>query len=128
MRLIFRNVAVPGNAYYAGLLHSSYDWAYSTVPQPGAQGRSIGWPGGKVLGGSSAVNGMYQVRPSKVEVDTLAAMIGSDQWNWDSLFAAMKKGENFSEPSSEVKTAGNIEYNVANHGSTGPLHTTYPGL
>ena len=111
------------------MLYSSYDWQYQTVPQPGANNRAIAWPRGKVLGGSSAVNGMYQVRPSKVEVDLMASFVpGGDIWNWDSLYAAMKKGENFTAPSTDVQTEADIEFVAASHGTTGPLHVSYPGL
>lgn len=50
-------IDVPNNAYFSSLLGTSYDWAYVTEPQAGAGGRSLGWPRGKVLGGSTAVNG-----------------------------------------------------------------------
>ena len=69
-----------------------YDWAYETDPEPHMGGRRIPHARGKVLGGSSAVNGMYAVRPSKIEVDAWAGMVsGGDKWNWNSMFAEMKK-------------------------------------
>ena len=99
-----------------------------TVNQPNAANRQISWPRGKVLGGSSAVNGMYAVRPSKVEVDIWASMInGGDLWNWNSLFANMKKSENFTAPSSDVQQAGDIMYAASSHGTSGPVHVSYPG-
>lgn len=98
------------------------------MQQPQANNRDIDWPRGKVLGGSSAVNGMYMVRPSKLEVDAWAAMVdGGDKWNWNSLFASMKKSEDFTAPSDDVKQAGNIQYDPSSHGTTGPLHVSYPG-
>ena len=45
------------------------------MPQPGAANRAITWPRGKVLGGSSAINGLYAVRPSKLEVDAWGALV-----------------------------------------------------
>lgn len=119
---------IPGNAYYSSLLGSSYDWNYMTVQQPNAANRAISWPRGKVLGGSSAVNGLYAVRPSKLEVDAWAGMVsGGDIWNWNSLFAGMKKSENFTAPSQEIQTEGNIMYAPSSHGTTGPVHVSYPG-
>ena len=117
----------PANAYYNGLVGSSYDWHYTTVAQPGANNREITWPAGKLLGGSSAVNGMFQVRPSQLEIDTLAGLIGSDNFNWNSLYAAMKKGENFTAPDSAIQAEGGIQFTASSHGTTGMLHTTYPG-
>ena len=53
-------------AYYAGIPDTPYDWTYTTVQQPNAGGRC---PCGNVLRGSSAMNGMYHVRPNKTEID-----------------------------------------------------------
>ncbi|PSR72212.1 hypothetical protein PHLCEN_2v11919 [Hermanssonia centrifuga] len=122
------SIDIPGDAYYLSLLGTSYDWKYTTVPQAGGDNRVVPWARGKVLGGSSAVNGMYAVRPSKLELDTWAAMIdGGDQWNWNSMFADMKKSENFTAPSADIQAAGNIMYDASSHGTTGPLHVSYPG-
>ncbi|KAI0348729.1 hypothetical protein OH77DRAFT_1382974, partial [Trametes cingulata] len=98
---------VPLNAYYSGLPGAStaYDWQHATVKQPNANNRALPWPRGKVLGGSSAMNGMYTVRPSKIEVDAWAGLIGgegSSKWNWDALFANMKDSETFTPPSDEI--------------------------
>lgn len=86
---------IPGNAYYSSLLGTSYDWQYQTVPQANLKNRLIPWARGKVLGGSSAVNGMYLVRPSRIEVDSIAGLnanqTGASAWEWESLFLAMKK-------------------------------------
>ncbi|KAI0091378.1 GMC oxidoreductase [Irpex rosettiformis] len=124
------SVDTPANAYYQSLLGSSYDWGYTTTAQSGANGRTISWPRGKLLGGSSAVNGMYMVRPTKAEVDAWASLVpgGSDKWNWDSLFAGMQASETFSPPIDAVKQAGNIQFNTVSHGTSGPIHVTYPGF
>src|SRR5258707_2282651 len=57
--------------------------------------RQITWPMGKVVGGSSACNAMYLVRPSSIEVDVWHDLIkdldGHDAWTSDSFFAAMRK-------------------------------------
>ncbi|EKM50834.1 uncharacterized protein PHACADRAFT_264347 [Phanerochaete carnosa HHB-10118-sp] len=125
---VANSIDIPGNAYYSSLLGSSYDWNYQTVVQPNAANRQITWPRGKVLGGSSALNGMYAVRPSKLEVDAWGAMIpGGDKWNWNSLFANMKKSENFTAPSQEIQQEGNIMYDPSSHGTSGPVHVSYPG-
>lgn len=50
-------IDVPANAYFSSLLGTSYDWQFQTVAQPGAGGKALPWPRGKVLGGSTAVNG-----------------------------------------------------------------------
>ncbi|OBZ73613.1 Pyranose dehydrogenase 1 [Grifola frondosa] len=122
------SIDTPGNAYYTSLLGSSYDWSFTTVQQPQAGNRALSWPRGKVLGGCSALNGMYNVRPSQVEVDAWANMIdGGDKWNWDSMLAAMKKSETFTPPTDLVKAEANILYDASSHGTSGPLHVSYPG-
>ncbi|KAI0333342.1 GMC oxidoreductase [Cubamyces sp. BRFM 1775] len=123
-------INVPVNAYYSGLPGSSYDWQYTTVKQPNAGNRALPWPRGKVLGGSSAMNGMYTVRPSKIEVDAWSSLIGDDtnKWTWDALFDNMKDSETFTPPSSDVQQEGQIVFNAASRGTTGPVHATYPGF
>ncbi len=119
----------PVNAYYHGLPGSAYDWAYTTVTQPNAGNRSVSWPCGKLLGGSSAMNGMYHVRPSKIEVDAWSTLVnGTTKWNWDALFAGMKDSETFTPPTSDVQAIAKMEYNAASRGTNGPIHASYPGL
>lgn len=50
-------INTPDDAYFSSLLGGSYDWGYNTVAQPSAGNRAMYWPRGKVLGGSTAVNG-----------------------------------------------------------------------
>ncbi|OCH89264.1 hypothetical protein OBBRIDRAFT_732948, partial [Obba rivulosa] len=122
------SIDIPGNAYYSSLLGSSYDWAYTTVPQASAGNRTLPWPRGKVLGGSSAINGMYLVRPSAMEVNAWSGMVDdSSLWNWDNLFSAMKTSETFTPPSPQIQAEGNIMYENSSHGFSGPLHSSYPG-
>ncbi|TDL26525.1 alcohol oxidase [Rickenella mellea] len=128
------SIDIPGNAYYSSLFGTSYIWPYETVAQPHAGNRVLPQPRGKVLGGSSAVNGLYLVRPSKIEVDAWAGLISSQDgatnastWSWESLFEAMKKSETFTPPSQVIQQEGSIEFDPASHGYTGPLDYSYPG-
>ncbi|KAH9921085.1 GMC oxidoreductase [Amylocystis lapponica] len=123
------SINAPADAYYDSLLDSSYDWAYSTVPQPKANNRVMSWSRGKVLGGSSALNGMYMVRPSQIEVDAWATMVGAeDAWGWDALYSAMKTSETFTPPSSQIQQEGDIIYQADSHGTHGPIQVSYPGF
>ncbi|TFK37403.1 alcohol oxidase [Crucibulum laeve] len=125
-------INIPASTYYNSILGGSYDWQYSTAPQSNAGGRNLPWPRGKVLGGSSAVNGMYLVRPSELEINAWKSLISEDDssaansWGWDQFFAAMKKSENFTPPLDEVQKVAGIKYDASNHGSDGPVHATYP--
>lgn len=76
---------------------------------------------------------MYLVRPTKLEVNTWQSMISSDDsaaasnWSWDSFFAALKKSETFTPPTSAIKSTADIQYDASSHGTNGPLHYSYPG-
>ncbi|MQT72628.1 choline dehydrogenase, partial [Pseudomonas sp. FSL R10-0071] len=50
------------------------DWCFKTEAQPGLQGRSLSYPRGKVLGGSSSINGMIYMRGQAGDYDRWAAM------------------------------------------------------
>lgn len=113
---------------YSSLLGTDADWQYKTVEQTHAGNRVMDWPRGKVLGGSTAVNGMYLVRPSKVEIDTWATLAGpngTENWGWEPMFRAMKKSERFTPPSDDVKTQGSIDYIMDNHGTNGVSVLTF---
>ncbi|KAI0068751.1 GMC oxidoreductase [Artomyces pyxidatus] len=126
-------IDVPANAYYQSLLSSSSDWAYPVLAQPNLNNRAIVWPRGKVLGGSSAINGMYSVRPSQIEVDAWVDLVAQEDsnaannWGWNEFLAGMKKSETFVAPSTSIEQTGNIEFDAASHGSSGPLFASYPG-
>ena len=57
------------------------DWAYETVPQVHAAGRRLGWPRGRVLGGSSCLNAMVWVRGAPADFDTWE-YLGAEGWSW----------------------------------------------
>lgn len=128
---VSNSIDVPAHAFSNSLLGTSYDWNFKTVAQPHANNRVLTWARGKVLGGSSALNGMYLVRPSKIEYDTWANLTGSSEgvaWNWDNQFASMMKSETFTPPTSDVQSTANILYSPSSHGESGPLHASYPGF
>ncbi|MGB9376757.1 MAG: GMC family oxidoreductase N-terminal domain-containing protein, partial [Mycobacteriales bacterium] len=50
---------------FSQLFKTRFDWAFTTVPQKHAQGRSLYWPRGKVLGGSSSINAMIYIRGNR---------------------------------------------------------------
>ncbi|OCB92256.1 hypothetical protein A7U60_g336 [Sanghuangporus baumii] len=125
-------IDTPGDTYYDGLSGSSYDWSFTTTAQSQAAGRSLTWPRGKVLGGSSAINGLYSVRANKLEHDTWASLQdnadGADAWNWDNQFAAYKTAETFSAPDSVLASNFSLEYSADSHGSSGPVDVSWPAF
>ena len=94
------------------LLGSDLDWAFATEPQEHMNGRSIEWPRGKALGGSSVINGMAYVRGHPYDYDNWAAA-GNDGWGYDEMLPYFKKSENF-------QAEGDMEY----HGTDGELSVT----
>ena len=59
------------------------DWLFKTEPEPGLNGRQLLYPRGKVLGGSSSINGMIYTRGQARDYDGWAALTGDDEWRWD---------------------------------------------
>lgn len=75
-------INVPGR--YGETLGTERDWQYETVPQQGLGGRTLAWPRGKVLGGTSALNFMTWNRPNREDLDAWKEL-GNDGWGWDDL-------------------------------------------
>ena len=108
------------------------NWQFMTVPQPNVNGTSIEWPRGKTLGGSSAINGLYLTRPGEAEIDAWHTMLGdtegADNWTWDTMFAAMKKSQTFTPPSSKIAAQAAITWETTSQGTDGPISASYPGM
>lgn len=94
--------------YFKTMHNPSVDWCYRTEPDPGLNGRSIDWPRGKVLGGSSSLNGLLYVRGQKEDYDHWRQM-GNDGWGWEDVLPLFKRCED--------QERGEDEY----HGVGGPL-------
>lgn len=85
------------------------DWAYETIPQANAADRRLRWPRGKVLGGSSALNGMIYVRGTAADWDGWAGL-GNDGWSWEEVLPVYLRIEDFDRGASDL------------HGEGGPVH------
>lgn len=79
-------------AGFSKLFRSRFDWDYATVPQAGLDGRSIYWPRGRTLGGSSSMNAMMWVRGYAADYDDWAARAG-DSWSFESVLPLLRKAE-----------------------------------
>ena len=69
------------------------DWLYFTESDPGLNGRKLRYPRGKVLGGSSSINGMIYMRGQPRDYDGWAAFTGDDAWSWDACLPYFKRHE-----------------------------------
>ena len=91
--------------------HPKLTWGYHAEPDPGTAGRAILYPRGRVLGGSSSINGLIYVRGQPEDFDHWA-QLGNRGWSWDDVFPYFKKAENWEGGESKV------------HGGGGPLFTS----
>lgn len=109
------NPAIDDPARSHELWLSPEDWTYHTLPQAGCADRELHWPRGKVVGGSSALNGMIYVRGHRADFDGWA-MMGCPGWGWDDVLPLFMRSEDYEGAASEL------------HGSGGPLPvmTEYP--
>jgi len=78
--------------YFKTMHNPSVDWCYRTEPDPGLNGRALDWPRGKVLGGSSSLNGLLYVRGQPQDYDRWAQM-GNPGWGWDEVLPLFKRSE-----------------------------------
>lgn len=84
------------------------NWCYETEPEPNMHNRKIAWPRGKVLGGTSCINGMVYIRGQREDYDSWAED-GNQGWSYDEVLPYFKR--------SEHKAEGANDY----HGYGGPL-------
>ncbi|MCH8077726.1 MAG: GMC family oxidoreductase N-terminal domain-containing protein, partial [SAR324 cluster bacterium] len=82
------------------------DWRFRTANEPGLNGRSLLYPRGRTLGGSSSINGMIYMRGQKRDYDEWAALTGDDSWNWDAVLPIFKGSEDHHRGSSEWHGVG----------------------
>ncbi|KAJ6540440.1 alcohol oxidase [Mycena capillaripes] len=97
-----------------------FDWNYTTTAQTGLNDRTIGYPRGFVMGGSSSINSQIYSRGSREEYDRLAAVSGDPGWTWTSLLKYIMKNEQHVPPWNNRSNVG--EYIPRVHGN-GPLLT-----
>ena len=83
----------------------SVDWCYRTEPDPGLNGRSIDWPRGKVLGGSSSLNGLLYVRGQPEDYDRWRQM-GNEGWGWDDVLPLFRRSEDQERGADAYEGAG----------------------
>ncbi|SEW28236.1 choline dehydrogenase [Aliiroseovarius sediminilitoris] len=92
-----------------------YDWGFKTEPEPHLGGRTLVTPRGKVIGGSSSINGMVYVRGHAKDFDHWAA-IGADGWSYADVLPYFKRMEHWHD--------GGHGGDAGWRGKDGPLHVT----
>ncbi|MGR3661606.1 MAG: GMC family oxidoreductase [Paracoccaceae bacterium] len=88
------------------------DWGFKTAPEPGLNGRRIGYPRGKILGGCSSINGMLYLRGQAGDYDHWH-QLGNTGWGWDDVLPYFKKSEDYVDGPSDSHGVGG-EWRVEN--------------
>jgi choline dehydrogenase len=78
--------------YYRTMFHPRLNWGYQTEPEPELDGRRVAWPRGRVLGGSSAINGLVYIRGQREDFE-LWRQLGNRGWGWDDVLPYFKRAE-----------------------------------
>jgi len=81
------------------------NWMYQTEPEPGLDGRTVFQPRGKVLGGSSSINGLLYVRGQHEDYDRWRQR-GNSGWGYDDVLPYFKKAENQARGADEFHGVG----------------------
>ncbi|HEX3538328.1 MAG TPA: choline dehydrogenase [Stellaceae bacterium] len=94
--------------FYRNIYHPKITWQFETEPVPGLDGRRVNWPRGKVIGGSSSINGLIYIRGQRQDFD-LWRQIGCTGWSYDDVLPYFRRAEN--------QERGEDDF----HGKGGPL-------
>jgi choline dehydrogenase len=101
-------------ACHSKTLHDPrWNWCHKTEPVPDLHGRVLDWPRGKVLGGSSSINGLLYLRGRRQDYDGWRAL-GNVGWSFDEVLPYFKRSQN--------QQRGEDEF----HGTGGPLAVSDP--
>lgn len=150
---VYNNPNVTDVNGYGLAFGTDIDYAFSTVPQAYANNASTTLRAGKALGGTSTINGKRTSLPScdpssadrhlmssclvltetlglaytRAESNQIDAWetIGNEGWNWSTLYPYYLKSETFTVPDEERVKSTHIAYDMAYHGTSGPLLTGF---
>ncbi|UOD50452.1 GMC family oxidoreductase [Orrella daihaiensis] len=81
------------------------DWLFKTEADPGLNGRQLGYPRGKVMGGCSSINGMIYMRGQRQDYDSWRDA-GNEGWGWDDVLPIFKSMEDYHGGASDMHGAG----------------------
>jgi len=94
--------------YFKTVWDPRFAWLFETEPEEGTANRRMPWPRGKVLGGTSAINGLVYIRGQAADYDHWR-QLGNAGWGWDDVLPYFIKAEDQERGASDL------------HGSGGPL-------
>ena len=91
---------------YLKTMHNpKVDWCFKIQSDPGLDGREMNYPRGKVLGGSSSINGLLYIRGQSNDYDYWR-QLGNVGWSWEDVLPYFKKAENFEHGKNEFHGVG----------------------
>jgi choline dehydrogenase len=96
--------------FFKMLDHDKLTWKYRSEPDPGTNGRAIVYTRGRVVGGSSSINGLVYIRGQPEDYDHWA-QLGNRGWSWDDCLPVFRAAEHWEGRENDVR------------GKSGPLHT-----
>src|SRR6201996_4966591 len=91
--------------FFKMLDHDTLTWKYRAEPDPGTNGRPIVYTRGRVVGGSSSINGLIYIRGQPEDYDHWA-QLGNRGWSWDDCLPYFRKAERWEGEESEVRGKG----------------------
>jgi len=97
--------------FYRNIYHPEITWQFETEPLAALGGRRMAWPRGKVLGGSSSINGLIYIRGQKQDFDQWR-QLGNQGWSYDDVLPYFRRAEHHEDGADD------------HHGTGGPLHVS----
>jgi choline dehydrogenase len=97
--------------FFKMLDHNTLTWKFRSEPDPGTHGRAIVYTRGRVVGGSSSINGLIYIRGQPEDYDHWG-QLGNRGWSWDDCLPYFRKAERWEGEETEVR------------GKDGPLFTS----
>jgi len=103
--------------------HPRFGWGYRTEPDPTLGGRRVAWPRGRVLGGSSSINGMAHVRGHALDYDGWAEA-GLDGWSYAEVLPYFKRAETYTGEASPYRGTDGPLF-VMQGAASNPIYQAY---
>ncbi|MCG8626589.1 MAG: GMC family oxidoreductase N-terminal domain-containing protein [Proteobacteria bacterium] len=107
--------------YFKTMGNPKTDWCYQTQPDPNLNNRSLNWPRGKLLGGSSSINGLLYVRGQPQDFDEWR-QLGNSGWGWEDVLPHFKAAEHWEGSDTDNDTNNDGDKETNERGTGGPLH------
>lgn len=86
------------------LTNPKFDWGYEQAPDPSINGRRFTWSAGRMLGGSSSLNGQVYIRGARADFDRWADL-GATGWSWNDVVPYFLRSEHWHGPPSQARGA-----------------------